>query len=79
MKSTDHEYEKRSLRKRDHHEKIHGAHSPFTRGRTLNQMVNVEQLPQTGYLNMVQDATGAVQTFYFVVGYSRVGGPDVVR
>jgi len=79
MRSTEFEYMKQSERKRDHHEKIQGAHSPFTRGRALSQSINVDQLPIATYLNMVQDATGPVQTFYFVIGYSRIGGPDVVR
>lgn len=73
-----------SERKRDHHEDISGVRSPFTRGRALDQMVNIEQLPVATWLPMVQaqsggGTTGKLQIFYFVTGYSRVGGPDVIR
>lgn len=79
MRSTDWEYDRKGFRKQVHHDRIATAHSPFTRGRALAQMINVEQLPKATYLNMVYSTAGAVPTFFFVVGYSRVGGPDVVR
>ena len=79
MRSTDFEFMRKSEAKLAHHIKIAGEHSPFTRGRALAQNVNIQQLPTAAYLNMAQDTSGAVQTFYFVMGYSRVGGPDVVR
>jgi hypothetical protein len=79
MRSTDWEYQKAGLDNQIHRNRIATARSPFTRGRALEQMINVEQLPKATYLNMVYSSTGSVPTFYFVVGYSRVGGPDVVR
>ena len=84
MRSSDFEYLRLKERKRDHQEMNLGIRSPFTRGRALEHMVNVEQLPTAEYLPMVYSqsgggTTGGVQIFYFVVGYSRVGGPDVVR
>lgn len=79
MRSTDFEYAKRSEEKLRHHLRTAGAHSPYTRGRALASMVNVEQLPVAGYLNMVYDASGAVPIFFFVMNYSRIGSTDVVR
>jgi hypothetical protein len=70
---------KRSEDRLQHHQDVAGPRSPFTRGRALEHMVNVEQLPKSTYVSLCSTTGAAQPVFFFVLGYSRVGGPDVVR
>lgn len=75
MASTDREYEIRALRRQIKHDRVDGLRSIWTRGRSIEANIHVKQLKTFSYAPM-RNAAGA---FYFVVGYSRVGGSDVVR
>ena len=79
MRSTDFEYAKQSEGKLRHHQNVAGERSPYTRGKALAQLINVEQLLKSTYLNMAYTTGTAQPVFFFVAGYSRVDGPDVVR
>ena len=63
---------------------LYGLRTLTTRGRALESQVNLNQLPlvhdrQLRILRAGNGATeGDVGKFWFVVGYSLVGGPDIV-
>lgn len=63
---------------------LYGPRSLTTRGRALEAQVNLNQLPlvHDRQLRVLRAGNGAaaedVGKFWFVVGYSLVGGPDIV-
>jgi len=79
MRSTDHEYLKKSEKKLDHHEDVSNWRSPWTRGRALDKNIDIGQLKVANYHNLVANNSGGTNVFYFVLGYSRLDGPDVLR
>lgn len=73
-RNTEFDYERRSLRSRLREEELDGPRTPFTRGRALDGRMDLSQLRVTE-LKQLRAPTGE---FYFVTGYSKIGGPDIV-
>lgn len=55
-------------------DRVDGLRSPFTRGRRLEGNLDVHQLPMISKTEL-RKANGSM---LFIVGYSEVGGGDVV-
>lgn len=75
MKTTGHDYERKGFRRQADLERKAGNRPITTRGRHLESGVDWHQLPMRSSNNLV--ASDGV--FWFVPGYSKVGGPDRVR
>ena len=75
MASTDRDYEISMLRKQLARDRAQGLRSVWSRGRALEASIVASQLRVVSTTDM-RNEDGA---FYFVVGYSTVGGPDVIR
>lgn len=75
MASIDRDAELAGLSKRLQRDRQATTRTIWTRGRILEAHVHSEQLKTNSFMNLRDPDSGL---FYFIVGYSQVGGPDIV-
>jgi len=75
MPSTDRDYEIAMLQRQLHRNDALHVGTVWTRGRAMRSGVAGEQLRVASRTDMRDEDSGEL---FFIVGYSRIGGPDVV-
>lgn len=73
-KSTEDDYELQGLRRQHDRRQKEGPRGPFTTNRAIDAGTDVRQLKVVQRKALRDPSSGL---FYFVVGYSKVGGPDI--